>query len=129
MIETAKEIYATNRKFNSFRDWYRYWIKRDFNPSDIYLGVKLEARVNHGRWVVDCPFCKGAETIWPGEPFFLCAHCANNRTKLAIRIELPKERVEIEKILDERLEPENKNWTPGETLAQLKKDIKAKGVV
>lgn len=128
MIETANEIYEGNRHLNSFSDWYRRWTRKPFNPSVFYLGMKLEARINQGRWVIDCPFCKGAETIWPGEPWFLCAACRNNGTDLAIRVELPKNKAKIEEALDKRPEPENRNWTPGETLSDLKTENEKQGV-
>ena len=129
MIETAKDIYSGNHRINNFSDWFRKWARRDFNPSMFYLGMKLEARINQNRWIVDCPFCKGAEAVWPGELWFLCAGCKNNDSRLAIRVEIPKDQAMIEAVLEKRDNLENRNWAPGESVKDLEKENEDKEVM
>ncbi len=78
----------------------------------------LQAYVNHGRWVVKCE-CGGAEKAWE-EGWFMCQSCFNSRHKHQYRRSVfPKSREAIEKLL--ALRPLiNRNWRPGESLAQLK---------
>lgn len=82
----------------------------------------LQAYVNHGRWVVKCE-CRGAEKAWE-EGLFMCLSCLNSGHKHKYRkVIFPKERAAIEAILIKR-PLINRNWLPGETLAQLGKENK-----
>lgn len=128
MIQTAREIYKGNRHLNNFDDWFRKVNRRQFNPSIFYLGMKAQARVNHNRWIVDCPFCNGAEALWPGQPWFLCAGCKNNDSGLAIQVEIPDDVQGIERALMKRNKYDKRNWEPGETVADLERQNNDKGV-
>ena len=78
----------------------------------------VKARVNHGRWIVDCE-CKGAEFAFE-EGLFMCQSCFNaNRKHQYRRLIFPKNRKGIEMELIQRPEP-NRNWYPGETITKLK---------
>ena len=128
-MQTAKEIYQGNRHLNNFADWFKKITKRNFNLAIFYLGLKANARVNQGRWIVDCPFCNGAEALWPGEPWFLCGGCKNNDSMLALKVVLPEDISLIEKALEKRTRYENRNWSPGETIRDLEIQNKQKGVI
>ena len=81
-------------------------------------GPPLKARVNHGRWIVDCE-CNGAEFAWD-EGFFMCQSCFNVGHGLKYRKSVfPKSRQKIELLLIGR-PIVNRNWFPGESLAQLR---------
>ncbi len=77
-------------------------------------GVEGEviARINHGRWVANCPFCPSAELVEPGEAFFCldasCGMAKNDNHPMAVVF--PENRAEIEQALQTR-PPENQNWT------------------
>lgn len=90
------------------------------------------ARVNHGRWVVDCasPLCVSAMTlgpdredrtgrVWPGlalgQVTMVCRDCGG----VTDGVEWPPDPAGIELILSWRPDPENRSWEPGETLADL----------
>ena len=82
------------------------------------------ARVNHGRWIADCPSegCAGAEMVWPATPLFWCGGCGNRALGgLWRRVALPEraERASIEAALERRGEPAARNWAPGETVEDL----------
>lgn len=72
----------------------------------------VEAYVNHGRWVVDCP-CGGAELVTPGEDM-LCGSCG-----MSSPVSLPpfKTRNQIDGLLEKR-PPFNQNWR-GEDMAEV----------
>jgi len=80
----------------------------------------LKAYVNHGLWKVKCE-CGGCEKAWE-EELFMCQSCLNSGHKHQYRQAIfPTARKSIEKLL--ALRPlANRNWTPGETLNQLKAD-------
>lgn len=82
----------------------------------------LKAYVNHGRWVVKCE-CGGAEKAWE-EGKFMCLSCLNSSHKHKYRVSVfPESRKTIEAILCRR-PLMNRNWFPGETVAQLQKENK-----
>ena len=83
----------------------------------------LKARVNHGRWLVDCE-CSGAEIAFD-ECVFMCQSCWNAQHKHQYRpVLFPQGRQAIEQTLLQRPVP-NRNWEPGDTLTQLKAENEA----
>lgn len=96
-------------------------------------GLKIKAEVNHGRWVGRCTFCSSAQVVSPSDPRFLCAGadgCANAEARGAfVRIVFPPaaECAAIEAALVCRPR-ENRNWTHGETAANLRKENRAHGL-
>lgn len=91
-------------------------------PIKVSDSEPLKAYVNHGRWIVKCE-CGGAEKAWE-EGLFMCLSCWNSGHKHQYRrVVFPKERARIEELLIKR-PLINRNWSPGETLAQLKKENK-----
>lgn len=90
--------------------------------SEVDDGAPLPARVNHGRWIVDCPDCRGAMPVWVEQPLMWCSDCQNRAVGHRWRrVALPvvEERVAIEAILSQRPNPANRNWEPGEAVADL----------
>ena len=89
----------------------------------------LKARINHNRWIVDCPNCAGAEFAWPGEPLFMCLSCFNAHVGGKwLRVTVPVNRLSIERILRVRPDPRTRNWLPGETLTKLKVENRERGL-
>lgn len=85
------------------------------------------AYVNHGRWVADCPdpACAGAELVDPAEPLFYCLSCYNAAVGGAwrpVRFPPRSARQAIEQALLERARPERRNWYPGETVEDLRRE-------
>lgn len=89
--------------------------------------MKATAYVNHGRWIIDCPDdgCHaGLKAIDTGIACdcmdeVVCDHPAIPHG-LAIDITYPDQQDEITRLLDLRPKRGNRNWTPGETVAELK---------
>ena len=80
----------------------------------------LEARVEHSRWIVDCPNCLSAEFAFEDKLFF-CSLCKNSDIQGKVRkVKMPEDRKQIEAILSVR-PIKNRHWT-NETLQDLAKE-------
>lgn len=93
-------------------------------------GTEVEVYVNQGRWIVECPVCKGAQVACHTDPKFLCNVCAN----VAIdgrwrRTVWPPNRNAIEAALEVRPNELEQNWFPGETVDNLLAENVEHGVV
>lgn len=89
----------------------------------------LKARVNHNRWIVDCPDCAGAEFVWLDKPLMMCAECFNVAVERKWRrVVLPNNVAAIETVLKARPIPHTRNWVPGETVSDLKRENKKRGL-
>lgn len=88
----------------------------------------LIPRTNQGRWIVDCPFCNGAEFAWE-ENLFICESCWNKAVGyqyIIVKLPTKRKRESIENLLANR-PLTNQNWE-GETLEQLKQENLEHGV-
>jgi len=97
---------------------------------------EVAARINHGRWLVDCPGCNSALVVDLSELVFMCVECGNaaNDGKW-FQVTVPKNRKAIETELLKRpwngrnpAEAVNRNWQPGETITMLKQENTDHGV-
>jgi len=80
----------------------------------------LEARIEHARFLVDCPNCNSAEFAFEDKLFF-CSLCKNSDIQNKVRkVKMPTERKKIEEILSVR-PIKNRHWT-NETLQGLAKE-------
>lgn len=101
----------------------RMMAKQQVKPMGDSEAPPLKARVNHGRWLVDCE-CNGAELAWD-EGVFMCLSCFNAGHEHKYRTAIfPRNRKAIELLLMGR-PVENRNWYPGESLAQLRAENEA----
>lgn len=84
----------------------------------------VKAYVNHGRWVVECPDCHGAQLACKTDRRFMCHCCGNQYVGGRWRaVVWPSERqvAAIEKLLVARPDEVNRNWV-GESFAKLKQE-------
>jgi hypothetical protein len=97
---------------------------------------KVRARVLYGRWMVDCPACRGANDVIPDEPIYLCSSCgwpgvfrpgAEYVPAHFAQVLFPADRAEIERILLKRKLIRNRNWSPGETIEKLAEENQGHG--
>ncbi len=96
------------------------------------------AYVNHGRWVADCPFCGGAERVWPEgirthkkvpHPFGIAddiLHCGY--TGQTCQVVFPDDRREIARVLAKRPDDANRNWFAHETVDDLERENAQRGI-
>lgn len=80
------------------------------------------AEVNHGRWVVGCPWCPNAQLGDPTAPEFLCNECLNDGTGKWVTVDYPDAVDDIEAVLAGRKRLENRNWRPGQSVGELQKE-------
>lgn len=104
-------------------------------PSGMLLNkdVVAVARVDHSRWIADCPDpeCGGAEFVSFADPRFFCCECRNKAIDHAyLPVELPSttDRGDIEELLLARSSGESRNWLPSETVDDLLAQNRAHGV-
>uniref|UniRef100_A0A6M3JT42 Uncharacterized protein n=1 Tax=viral metagenome TaxID=1070528 RepID=A0A6M3JT42_9ZZZZ len=90
-------------------------------------GKPLEARIEHARFIVDCPNCNSAEFYFEDKLFF-CSLCKNSNVGGKVyKVKTPNDRKKIEAILGKR-PIKNRHWTEPETLKDLEKENKAHGL-
>ena len=97
---------------------------------------EVAARINHGRWLVDCAGCNSALVVDLSAAVFMCVECANaaNDGKW-FQVTVPTNRKAIEAELLKRpmngrnpAEAVNRNWELGETVATLKQENTEHGI-
>ena len=105
-------------------------------PTADNVSGKVAARINHGRWLVDCAGCNSALVISLSELVFMCVECGNaaNGGKW-FAVTIPRNRKAIEDELLKRpwngrnpASAINRNWEPGETVATLRQENTDHGI-
>lgn len=88
-------------------------------PRFASLEHKVFARINHGRWLWDCPrACGGAQCCTPNDPRGFCVECFNGGDGY-YPVVFPDELAAIETLLSRRPRDDQRHWAPGETVDQL----------
>jgi hypothetical protein len=87
------------------------------------------AYVNHGRWVVECPVCGGGERVPTAEGSPTTILCQVPACGTELGVIFPEKRAQIESVLLLRENLVNRNWSPGETVADLEAENVEHGVV
>lgn len=82
-----------------------------------YDPIGRPARVNTGRWLVDCA-CEAGALAEPEWPEVRCFHCG----AVMVPIFPPKADIEALERLLVRRPLANRHWRPGETLAEVEAD-------
>ncbi len=109
-----------------------HWVRRDvapFRPSGVSTKATAYAEINHGRWIVRCPFCASAQLASKTDKRFFCIECLNEAVgRRWVRVTWPAEAEAIEATLLVRPDERNRNWRPGETAADLARENIERGV-
>lgn len=88
--------------------------------TEIAPGDPLPARVDHNRWIVDCPDCNGAQNVWLETLVTMCPACWNQAVGGKWRrVAVPANYREIEAALMARPLAMNRHWRPGEAVKDL----------
>jgi len=93
---------------------------------------QAEAQVNHGRWIAECSTgCGDAVLLGKNADLYLCSNC-DVGWQLVV---WPEEQAAIESDLLKRPhnirvepEPSSRNWTPGETVEDLRAENAERGI-
>lgn len=101
--------------------------------AQLITAARARARVNHGRWIADCPrpYCNNAIRLTAGQAVFHCE--GEGGCRMIAEIEWPADADGIWEALEERPVPATRNWYPpgyveavklslphGQTVAQLR---------
>ncbi|MFF5004690.1 hypothetical protein ACFY3G_17890 [Streptomyces phaeochromogenes] len=73
-------------------------------PDGFVIGHPAYARINHNRWISDCP-CGSAQVVTPADPRFACTECGYGW----LRLVFPEDPAAVEASLAEQL-PHLRNW-------------------
>ena len=97
----------------------QYWpeFSRSGMPTEV-SGETVQAQVNHGRWVVPCPWCMSAQNASRTDPRFFCVECANEGHGWATVV-FPPNLDDINTLLGMRPDKRTRNWLPGEPVSRL----------
>ena len=88
---------------------------------EVYDSKPLEARIEHARFIVDCPNCNSAEFAFE-DGLFYCSLCNNSDVGgKARKVKIPNERKQIEAVLAKR-QITNRHWYPAETIQDLENE-------
>jgi hypothetical protein len=84
------------------------------------IAARARARVNHGRWISDCPrsHCANAMRLEPGQGVFHCG--GEGGCQMVASVEWPKDVDGIWQALLERPVPGTRNWYPDQHVEALR---------
>jgi len=106
----------------------RKLIRENLRNLPVVGGKSLEARIEHARFIVDCPSCGSAEFYFEDKLFF-CSLCNNSSVGGKVyKVKTPKARKDIEVILGKR-KIKNRHWREPETVEDLEKENTIMGVM
>ncbi len=90
-------------------------------PDDRARGTPIRVYVNHGRWIAECPGCRGAQYASRTDRRFYCVDCLNAWNAGAWARTLWPDDASLAVIEDLlcRRHVENRHWLPSESLAAL----------
>lgn len=123
-LPTAEQMYLTPASVpGAERVIMTQWHRRDvepFTPQGVNTRYRAFVEVNHGRWIVHCPFCDGAQFASESDHRFFCVDCLNiQANRQFIEVVWPPNASSIEQELVRRPHPEVMNWLPTETVNDL----------
>jgi hypothetical protein len=99
------------------------YARAPFAPRDRISDATVLPRIEHGRWCALCPACAQTMAVSPEWRLALCFACGAEYASL----ELPSDWRGIESALLAR-EVVNRNWLPGESVADLATENETYGV-
>ena len=115
-----------------------HWAQWQGGPLPAFGEIQgnVEALINQGRWLVNCPnACGNAIVVSAVAPYYICVECGSpeNDGKW-YTVVFPRQKAVIESVLLERPEKipfqaKTRNWAPGESLYKLRKENKDRGII
>lgn len=85
--------------------WIELRLQRRLVPPDGFLiGQQAYARINHNRWVADCP-CGSAQVVTPTDPRMACTECGLGWIRLIFPADPAAAEAEVAGAL-----PHERNW-------------------
>lgn len=88
--------------------WYEQKQQRRIDPPrGMLLGGRVWARIDHNRWVADCP-CRSAQVVTPTDPRYACPECGAGWLTVAF----PADVAAAEAAVADDLPSERNWWNP-----------------
>lgn len=81
-------------------------------PHGILPDTRGVATVNHGRWLVECPWCSSASMASRDDHRFFCTACGNDGTGKWIVVDWPANAQQAEIVLADRPSIEARSFDP-----------------
>lgn len=98
-------------------------------PQGTHDSVTARAEVNHGRWIVRCPWCETAQNASTEDHRMFCPRCSNGAGGGQwVAVIWPERWQDIEILLGDRPLPEQRNWLSTETLDDLRRENTEHGI-
>lgn len=112
------------------------WVKGEPNPALPKRPTKtlpskkahVWAFVEHGRWLVSCPWCPNAQFAPLNDPRFYCVECRNAQAGgeyITVLVPTPAEVAQIEKLLERVWHVGYRNWYANETVDVLRNQVES----
>jgi hypothetical protein len=123
-IMCAEDFYIASGAAPAEACVVQHWHRRDVArepivPKQVAPGQAIQVYVNHGRWIAECPDCRGAQVAARSDPRFFCVDCLNAWCGGRwVRLVWPPDASDIEALLLKR-ETHHRNWSPGESVNDL----------
>ena len=118
-----------------FRDFLRslYQKRQGQPPPPVPLTPlpQYEARVNWGRWIIDCPHCGSALDVTPSDTTAICVDCSTEWFEVVFPSAQQKQAIEralLKRPGNRAKVFKNSNWVPGETVDKLEAENKEQGI-
>jgi len=128
-IRVASEL-PNIKRAGGYRQWVTKLAMMRWNvvPHSWEPHGTVLAYVIRSNWVADCPHCAGTIVVDPDDLFW-CPDCAmQNGDGYPLRVIMPKERAEIERLLMRRPNPMTRNWLLNETVQDLSAENEEHGL-
>lgn len=128
-IVTAADLRFLDRSWVTSADAYLGWYReRLADAGDLVrpwtCDLDVFARVNHGRWIADCPNCHGGASTHPDWKLACCSECGC----VMRHVVFPDAYQSIERALLCRSVRHTQNWVAPETLDDLLQENTHHGV-
>jgi hypothetical protein len=114
-VRLHKIIEHSDYHHDTIRHFLIYHARALGLPIPAETGREVLARIEMGRWIVDCP-CRGAEAVDSSDPIFMCLSCGDGIHTVIF----PDNRGEIEEELLKRENVKGWSWYPQETIEELR---------
>jgi hypothetical protein len=104
--------------------------RKELPPKQIAVSGDVTARIDHSRWLADCPHCNEAWFVSKRYPVLWCAKCrmsANGSN--ARRVVFPVGSEQVERLLSLRPDPTTRNWNSHkETVETIRRENLDRGI-
>lgn len=99
-------------------------------PQGVHDKITVMPIINHGRWLIPCPWCYSASAASRDDHRFYCIECRSAGAQGKwVKVIWPDSKDEIEALLIMRPDPRTRNWQPPETVAQLLAENESHAVI